>query len=59
MKQHRNEQVRTVSINTELWELAASKAHSDGIKSMAAIIRLLLQSYVDGKIEVVAKTVTQ
>lgn len=59
MKQHRNEQPRNVTINTELWNMAAQRGESDGIKSMSTIIRLLLQAYVDGKVEIVARPVTQ
>lgn len=51
MKQHRNEQRRAVTINDNLWDMVAKKAESEGIKSMSTVIRLLLQAYVDAKIE--------
>jgi len=57
MKQTRNEQPRNVTINTELWNMAAKTAAADGIKSMSTVIRLLLQAYVDGKVEIVARPV--
>jgi hypothetical protein len=57
MKQHRNEQRRAITINDNLWDMVAQKADIDGIKSMSTVIRLLLQAYVDSKVEIVARPV--